>query len=87
MMKNKKTPMRRCIGCGVSKDKKELLRIVKTGDGEIKADKTGRANGRGAYICNNPECLEKAIKNHGLERSFKEKVDMDIYEKLKEEIL
>ena len=59
----KKEPQRTCLGCKESKDKKELIRIVKQNDGKIFIDKTGKANGRGAYICNNIECLEKAIKS------------------------
>ena len=58
----KKIPLRRCLGCFESKPKNELCRVVKTADGEIILDKTGKKNGRGAYICSNRECLEKAIK-------------------------
>ena len=60
-LKNK-TPQRKCIGCNESKPKKELIRIVRTPEGEMLLDSTGRANGRGAYICNNIDCLQKAIK-------------------------
>lgn len=65
------------------KDKKDLIRIVKNKDGNISIDKTGKANGRGAYICNNVECLEKAIKSKRLEKTFEEKIDNEIYENLR----
>ena len=65
------------------KEKKSLIRIVKQNDGKIFIDKTGKANGRGAYICNNIECLEKAIKSKRLERAFEQKIDNEIYESLR----
>ena len=71
----KSLPQRSCIGCNTKKDKKDLIRIVKNKDGNISIDKTGKANGRGAYICNNVECLEKAIKSKRLEKTFEEKID------------
>ena len=71
----KKEPQRTCLGCKESKNKKELIRIVKQNDGKIFIDKTGKANGRGAYICNNIECLEKAIKSKRLENNFETKID------------
>jgi len=79
----KKEPQRTCLGCKESKDKKELIRIVKQNDGKIFIDKTGKANGRGAYICNNIECLEKAIKSKRLENNFETKIDNEIYESLR----
>lgn len=82
----KKIPLRQCIGCGEMKPKKELLRILRTEDGSILLDVTGRKNGRGAYICPNAECLKKAAKSKGLERSFKMAVDSSIYEGLIKEI-
>ena len=81
----KKIPMRQCVGCGEMKSKKELLRILKTADGEITFDFTGRMNGRGAYLCISGECLKKARKNRGLERSFKMSISEQIYEKLEKE--
>lgn len=81
----KKIPMRQCIGCGEMKSKKELIRIIKTPEGEIVLDKTGRANGRGAYICNDVECFKKARKNKGLERSFKQSINAEIYDALEKE--
>ncbi len=68
------------------KPKKELIRIVKCEDGTFKLDATGKMQGRGAYICPNEECLEKAHKSKGLERSFKEKVPQSVYEELKKEL-
>ncbi len=81
----KKIPMRQCIGCGQMKNKKEMLRILKTTEGEIMLDTTGRKNGRGAYLCFSGECLEKAIKGKGLERSFQRKIEPEVYAQLKEE--
>lgn len=80
----KKIPMRQCVGCGEMKPKKELIRVLKTEENNFIIDKTGRKNGRGAYICSTRECLEKAIKSHGLERSFKTKISEEVYETLKE---
>ena len=79
----KKIPQRTCLGCGETKPKQELIRIVRQNDGSIFVDKTGKANGRGAYICNNIECLEKAIKSKRLERAFEQKIDNEIYESLR----
>lgn len=79
----KETPKRTCMGCNVKKDKKELIRIVKNKDGKINVDKAGKMPGRGAYLCDNIECLEKAIKTKRIERVFEKKIDSDIYEKLR----
>ncbi len=79
----KSLPQRSCIGCNIKKDKKELIRVVKDKDGNISIDKTGKANGRGAYICNNVQCLEKAIKSKRLERTFEKSIDAQIYENLR----
>lgn len=68
------------------KSKKEMIRIIRTNEEEILLDTTGKKNGRGAYICPNPECLKKAVKNKGLERSFKQAVPTEVYETLKEEM-
>ncbi|MBE6818129.1 MAG: YlxR family protein [Ruminococcaceae bacterium] len=83
-MKQKKIPERLCLGCNVSKDKRELIRVVKTKDGEIFLDKTGKANGRGAYICNNPACLEKAIKSKRIARSLSAEIPAQIYDSLRQ---
>ena len=85
-MADKKIPMRKCTGCGTVRPKKELIRVLKTPEGEIKIDKTGRANGRGAYICDNVECLEKAKKTGGLARSLSASVPDDVYDNLVKEI-
>ena len=79
----KKIPQRTCMGCNTKKDKKDLIRIVKNKENIISIDKTGKQEGRGAYICNNIECLEKAIKTKRLERSFEMEITDEIYENLK----
>ena len=79
-------PQRTCIACKSVKDKKDLIRIVKTKEGEIELDPTGRKNGRGAYLCHKEECLRKAAKNRGLERSFRMKVDEETLHSLLEQI-
>lgn len=85
-MSTKKIPLRQCIGCGESKSKKEMIRILKTEAEGIILDPTGRKNGRGAYICPSPECLKKAIKSRGLDRSFKMQVPKEVYETLEKEM-
>lgn len=70
-------------GCNAKKNKNELIRIVKDKDGNINIDKTGKANGRGAYICDNIECLEKAVKSRRVEKAFDIKIDEKIYENLR----
>lgn len=82
----KKVPMRRCVGCGESRSRKELIRIIRTPEGSITIDATGRGNGRGAYICPNAGCLGRAQKSRGLERSLKEAVPPEIYETLEKEM-
>lgn len=82
---NKKIPMRMCVGCGEMKGKKEMMRVLKTAEDTIILDTTGRKNGRGAYLCFSGECLEKAMKNKGLERSLKTPVPREVYESLKKE--
>ena len=79
----KNLPMRTCIGCNQIKPKKELIRIVKNKENEISIDRTGKANGRGAYICDNAECLEKAIKSKRLERNFETQINPEIYDELR----
>ena len=79
----KKIPQRTCLGCGETKPKQELRRIVRQNDGSIFVDKTGKANGRGAYICNSIECLEKAIKSKRLDKNFKIEINNEIYESLR----
>ena len=82
----KKIPMRQCVGCGEMKAKKELVRVIRTPEGEVILDATGRKNGRGAYVCPNMECLNTAIKRKGLERSLKIAIPQEVYEVLKEEM-
>lgn len=82
----KSIPQRTCIGCNEIRAKKELIRIVKNKEGQIFIDKTGKANGRGAYICDNIECLEKAIKTKKLERTFETQISEDIYNELRQTI-
>ena len=85
-MKTKsKIPMRQCTGCREMKNKKEMIRVLKTAEDEIVLDATGKKNGRGAYICFSRECLEKAKKNHGLERSLKAAIPDEVYENLEKE--
>lgn len=85
-MIKKKVPMRKCTGCQEMKNKKELIRVVRNDAGEFSLDATGKKPGRGAYVCRNIECLEKACKNKGLERSFKTAVPKDLYEELKNQM-
>lgn len=85
-MSIRKFPQRQCIGCGEMKNKKEMIRVLKTPEGEFTLDSTGRKNGRGAYVCPSAECLGKAIKSKGLERSFKMAIPKEIYEKLEKEM-
>ena len=78
-VQGKKIPLRKCTGCQEMKSKKEMMRILRTTEGEIVLDTTGRKNGRGAYVCCSMECFEKAVKNKGLERSLKVKVPEETY--------
>ncbi len=82
----KKIPMRKCVGCQEMKSKKEMIRVIRTSEGEFLLDATGKKNGRGAYICQNEECLSKAIKSKGLERSFKQSIPKEVYENLEKEM-
>lgn len=86
MTAGKKIPMRRCTGCGEMKSKKGMIRVIRTAEGEILLDATGKKNGRGAYLCFSAECLEKAVKSRGLERSLKTPVPQEVYENLKKEL-
>lgn len=85
MNSKKKIPMRQCVGCGEMKNKKEMMRVLKTSEGLIALDTSGRKNGRGAYLCMTKECLGKARKNKGLSRSFKMSIPDEVYEKLEKE--
>ena len=79
----KRQPQRTCMGCNIKKDKKDFIRIVKNQNNEINLDKTGKKEGRGAYICDSIDCLEKAIKSKRLEKNFKMKIDEQIYDELR----
>ena len=83
----KKQPQRTCMGCNEKKDKKDLIRIVKNKQNEINIDKTKKQEGRGAYICDDINCLEKLIKNKRLEKIFEMKISKEIYENLRGVIL
>jgi len=79
---NKVKEHRKCTGCGGIKSKKELIRVIRTPENDILIDRTGKKNGRGAYLCDNLECLNKAIRTKGLERSLSSKIPQDIYDML-----
>jgi hypothetical protein len=81
----KKIPLRKCVGCGDMKEKRQLMRALKSDDGSISLDTTGKKNGRGAYVCMNAECLKAARTNKGLERSFKMSIPEDGYDTLERE--
>ena len=78
----KKIPMRQCLGCREMKPKRELIRVVRSPEGEIRLDFKGKANGRGAYLCPDPECLKKAVKARALERAFSTQIPPEVYEAL-----
>ena len=86
MAVKKKIPMRKCVGCGEMKPKKELMRILKTETGEFLVDADGKKNGRGAYICRSVESFRKAVKSKGLERSFKQQIPEEVYDRLEKEM-
>jgi predicted RNA-binding protein YlxR (DUF448 family) len=79
----KKQPQRTCMGCNEKKDKNLLIRIVKKQNGEISIDRTGKKEGRGAYICDDEKCLEKLIKSKRLERIFEMSISQEIYDSLR----
>lgn len=81
----KKVPLRQCVGCGEMKGKRDMMRVLKTAENEICLDITGKKNGRGAYVCKSIECLRKARKNRGLERSFKMSIPNELYDTLEKE--
>ena len=82
----RKIPMRKCVGCGEMKSKREMILVVKTVDDEFVLDTTGKKNGRGAYLCFSKECFDRAVKGKGLERSFKQPIPKEVYEKLEKEM-
>ncbi|WP_443721063.1 RNase P modulator RnpM [Ruminococcus bicirculans (ex Wegman et al. 2014)] len=85
-MKTKKIQMRMCLGCGEMKPKRELIRVVKSKEGDISLDLTGKKSGRGAYICKSVECFEKARKARKFERSFSCMISEDIYNSMEGEL-
>lgn len=85
-MAEKKIPLRKCTGCNEMKPKKELIRVLKTTEEEIILDRTGKKNGRGAYLCNSLDCFKQARKTKGLERSLQIKIPDEIYETLEKEL-
>lgn len=85
MIKTKKIPQRKCVGCNEMKDKKSLLRIVRSPEGEISLDLTGKKNGRGAYVCPNKACITKAVKEKRLERALEKSISDEVYNKLLED--
>lgn len=85
-MNTRKIPLRQCTGCGEMKSKKEMIRVIKTSEGTISLDTTGKKNGRGAYICNSLECLRKARNSKGLERSLKTAIPKEVYDQLESEL-
>ena len=86
MPKVKKIPQRQCVGCREMKDKKALIRVVKSPEGEVSLDKVGRKPGRGAYVCPDVECLRKARKTRALERAFETQIPPDVYEAMEQEL-
>lgn len=85
-MQTRKTPLRKCVGCQAMKSKKELLRVLRSDDGTISLDLTGRANGRGAYLCPDATCLQKARKSGSIARSLKMQIPEQTYEALERQI-
>ena len=86
MLKKRKIPMRMCVGCREMKPKAELMRVVKPQDGDCAIDRTGKAPGRGAYVCESAECLKKAQKTKALERALEAKIDDAVFEQLASQI-
>ena len=82
----KKIPQRQCMGCRERKTKRELIRVVRTTDGNVCLDFSGKLNGRGAYLCQNPECLQKAQKSKALERSLEVPIPDEVYQRLAKEM-
>ena len=85
-MAERKIPLRKCLGCGEMKDKRTLVRIVRSKEGVISVDLTGKMPGRGAYICRDESCLNMAVKAKRLERAFSTKIEPEIYDRLRSEL-
>lgn len=86
MARTRKIPLRMCVGCRERKDKRSLTRIVRTPEGDVLVDPTGKKSGRGAYICPSQDCLEKVVKSKGLERALEVKIDQTVVEQLREQL-
>lgn len=86
MSNTRKMPQRKCVGCQEMKNKKELIRVIRTAEGEFLLDATGKKNGRGAYLCPSRECFQKAVKSRGLDRSFKQAIPKEVYDALEKEM-
>ena len=86
MVRKRKIPQRLCLGCRTLKNKRELLRVVRTPQGEIELDSSGKKAGRGAYICPNPDCWQMALKSKGFEKSLRTSIPADIMQLLKEKL-
>lgn len=84
---NKKVPLRLCVGCREMKPKKDLIRVVKTPENEIVLDMTGKMNGRGAYLCNDVECLKKAVKSSAIDSSLKTNIKKEVYEEMERQMI
>ena len=85
-MKTRKIPMRKCTGCQQVKEKRQLLRVVRDPEGNVSIDRSGRKSGRGAYLCEDLSCLEKAVKTKALERSLETEISPEVYESLRKEL-
>ena len=86
MPKVKKIPQRQCVGCREMKDKKALLRVVKSPEGQVSLDFTGKKSGRGAYVCHDVECLRRARKSRALERAFSTAIPAEVYDAMEAEL-
>ena len=86
-MQKKKIPIRMCLGCHEMKPKAQLVRIVRDKEGNVSLDLTGKANGRGAYICKDVQCLKKARKTNAVDRAFSAKVSDEIYDLMEQELI
>ena len=84
MVRTGKTVLRKCAGCGILKDRQEMIRVIRSAQGEVLIDDTQKQNGRGAYVCRSASCIETAMKKRGIERALKCSVDRKIYDLLKE---
>ncbi|MCC8023617.1 MAG: YlxR family protein [Clostridiales bacterium] len=85
-MKQKRVPLRMCAGCGERFDKRALIRVVKSPDGEVSLDLTGKKAGRGAYVCRSLDCLKKARKARRFERAFSQQISDEVYDRMEEEL-